>query len=90
MADLQSFIHELEARYPEEIAYVDAPIDPLFELSALVAKLSDANKRPVLAFNNVKGTSYKVVTNVTASRKRLAFALGVAADRMGAGHGFLM
>ena len=82
MADLQSFIRQIEEIYPEDMAYVDAPIDPLFEPSALVAKLDRLKKRPVVVFKDVKGTSYPVVTNVTASRKRLALALGVAPEKM--------
>ena len=82
MADLQSFIGQIEKAYPEDIVYVDAPIDPKFEPSALVAKLDAQKKRPVIVFNKIKGSAYPVVTNVTASRKRLALALGVAPDKM--------
>ncbi len=82
MADLQSFIRQIEENYPDDIAYVDAPIDPLFEPSALVAKLDSLKRRPVVIFKNIKGCSYPVVTNVTASRKRLALALGVTTDKM--------
>ena len=82
MADLQSFIREIEEIYPDDIVYVDAPIDPLFEPSAVVAKLDRAKKRPVIVFNNVNGSTYPVVTNVTASRKRLALALGVPPEKM--------
>jgi 2,5-furandicarboxylate decarboxylase 1 len=82
MADLQSFLRKIEKEYPDDIAYVDAPIDPLFEPSALVAKLDSLKKRPVIVFKNIKGSAYPVVTNVTASRKRLALALGVTPDKI--------
>ncbi len=82
MSDLQSFIRTIEEQYPDDIAYVDAPIDPLFEPSAVVAKLDAQKKRPIIVFKNVKGSPYPVVTNVTASRKRLALALGVTPDKM--------
>jgi 2,5-furandicarboxylate decarboxylase 1 len=82
MPDLQSFLRMIEEKYPDDIAYVDAPIDPLFEPSAVVAKLDALKKRPVVVFKNMKGSDYPVVTNVTASRKRLALALGVTPDRM--------
>jgi 2,5-furandicarboxylate decarboxylase 1 len=82
MADLQSFLRALEEKYPDDIAYVDTPIDPLFEPSALVAKLGALKKRPVIIFKNIKGSAYPVVTNVTASRKRLALALGVTPDKL--------
>lgn len=82
MRDLQTFLRDLKEKYPEEIAYVEAPVDPLFEPSALVAKLDAIKKRPVVIFRNIKGSTYTTVTNVTASRKRLALALGVAPDKM--------
>ena len=82
MADLQSFLRELEEKYPGEVAYVDAEIDPAYEPSALVAKLDAQGKRPLIVFRNVKGSTYPVVTNVTASRKKLALALGVTPDKM--------
>ena len=58
MADLQSFLRELEEKYPDDIAYVDTPTDPLFEPSALVAKLGSQKKRPVIVFKNIKGSAY--------------------------------
>jgi UbiD family decarboxylase len=82
MFDLQSFLGQIEKTYPDDIVYVEAPIDPLFEPSALVAKLDAQKKRPVIVFKNIKGSAYPVVTNVTASRKRLALALGVTPDKM--------
>jgi 2,5-furandicarboxylate decarboxylase 1 len=82
MADLQSFMKQLEEKYPGEVAYVDAEIDPAYEPSALVAKLDAQGKRPMLVFTRIKGSAYPVVTNVTASRKKLAVALGVTPDRL--------
>ena len=82
MKNLQSFVGELEETYPGEIAYVDAEIDPAYEPSALVAKLDAQGKRPLILFTNVKGSTYRVVTNVTASRKKLALALGVTPDKL--------
>lgn len=82
MADLQSFLKQLEEKHPGEVAYVDAEINPAYEPSALVAKLDAQGKRPLIVFTNVKGSTYPVVTNVTASRKRLALALGVTPDKL--------
>ncbi len=82
MHDLQSFLRTIEEKSPDDIVYVDAPIDPLFEPSALVAKLDALKKRPIVIFRNIKGSAYPVVTNVTASRKRLAIALGVKPEKI--------
>jgi len=82
MFDLQSYLKLVKEASPEDLVYIDVPIDPYLELSAFVAKLAAQNKRPVIVFRRVKGTDYPVVTNVTATRKRLALALGVTPEKL--------
>jgi len=52
-------------------------VDPAYEITALVVKLErEAKRRPVLLFEKVKGTRFPVLTNLHASRSRLAAAMG--------------
>lgn len=81
--DLRAFLDEVKRRRPEDVQVVSRPVDPAYEITALVVKLErQAKRRPVLLFENVKGTRFPVLTNVHASRSRLAAAIGAAPDTM--------
>lgn len=55
---------------------VKREVDPRFEITALVVKLEQERRFPILLFEKVKGTDFPVLTNVHASRRRLALAIG--------------
>jgi UbiD family decarboxylase len=81
--DLRTFLDLVKRKRPDELAIVAREIDPAYEITALVVKLErEQKRRPVLFFEKVKGTCFPVVTNVHASRSRLAAALGCAPDRL--------
>src|SRR5436190_3030331 len=81
--DLRSYLDTVKRRKSDEFQVVSRPIDPAYEITALVVKLEkERRKRPVLLFENVKGTRFPVLTNVHASRSRLAAALNCAPDAM--------
>ncbi len=73
--DLRSFLDDLKSKMAEDFVLVKREINPKFQLSALVAKLEQQKKWPVILFERVKGTSFPVLTNLHASRQRLALAL---------------
>ena len=73
--DLRSYLDLVESK--DELVRVSEPVDPLHEVSALVAKLArERRRRPVLLLENVKGSAFPVVTNLHASRRRMALAMG--------------
>src|SRR5262245_49546049 len=76
LADLRSFIEKIRQEFPDDVLTISKEVDPRFEITALVAKLEQERRFPVLIFENVKGTKFPVVTNVHASRRRLAAAIG--------------
>src|SRR6184192_4258118 len=81
--DLRSYLDTVKRRKSDEFQVVSRAIDPAYEITALVVKLEkERRKRPVLLFENVKGTRFPVLTNVHASRSRLAAALNCAPDAM--------
>src|SRR6266705_4960181 len=81
--DLRSYLDTVKRRKSDELQVISRPIDPAYEITALVVKLEkERRKRPVLLFENVKGTRFPVLTNVHASRSRLAAALNCAPDAM--------
>jgi 2,5-furandicarboxylate decarboxylase 1 len=81
--DLRSFLDLVKRTRPADFQIVSRPIDPAYEITGLVAKLEkEGRRRPVLLFENVKGTSFPVLTNLHASRSRLAAAINAAPERM--------
>ena len=72
--DLRSYLDLVESK--DDLVRISAPVDPLHEVSALVAKLArERRRRPVLLLENVKGSAFPVVTNLHAGRRRMALAM---------------
>ena len=74
--DLPSYLELVKSKKPDDVVTVSKEMDPSFEITASVAKMERvARKRPVLVFENVKGGKFPVLTNLHASRSRLALAM---------------
>ena len=81
--DLRSFLDEIKRRWPDDLQVISRSVDPAYEITALVVKLErQARRRPVLLFENVRGSRFPVLTNLHASRSRLAAAIGARPDAM--------
>jgi len=81
--DLRTYLDAVKTRKGDEFQVVTQEVDPAFEITAIVVKLErEAKKRPVLLFEKVKGTRFPVLTNLHASRSRLAAAMRCAPDQM--------
>jgi UbiD family decarboxylase len=81
--DLRTYLEELKRKRPTDVQVVTKAVDPTYELTALVVKLEkERRQRPVLIFENVKGTKFPVLTNLHASRSRLAHAIRSAPEAM--------
>jgi UbiD family decarboxylase len=81
--DLRSFLDLVKRKAPEDFRIVSRPVDPAYEITALVVKLEkEGRRRPVMLFENVKGSAFPVLTNLHASRSRLAAAIGAAPEAM--------
>jgi UbiD family decarboxylase len=81
--DLRTYLDAVKKRKGDEFQIVTQEVDPAFEITAIVVKLErEAKKRPVLLFEKVKGTRFPVLTNLHASRSRLAAAMRCAPDEM--------
>jgi len=79
--DLRSYLDLIKRKRPDELVIVSRPIDPAHEITAFVVKLErEARRRPVLVFENVKGTRFPVLTNLHASRARLAMAINASPE----------
>ena len=81
--DLPGYLDLIKRSRPDDLLVVSKEMDPAFEITALVVKLErEARRRPVVICERVKGTPFPVLTNLHASRSRLALAMGAAPDEM--------
>jgi len=81
--DLRSFLDVVKRSRAADFQVVGKPVDARYEITGLVAKLEkEGRRRPVLLFENVSGTTFPVITNLHASRSRLAAAINSAPEAM--------
>jgi 2,5-furandicarboxylate decarboxylase 1 len=80
--DLRTFIDEVGKARPNDILVVTREVDPVFELTGVVAKLEQSGEFPAVLFRKVKGSSFPVLINLTASYERLALSLGSTIHEM--------
>ncbi len=80
MKDLRSFVDRLEDEGPEELLHIRKPVRPEHEVTALLMELESSGRFPALFVHEVRGFSMPVITNLHATRKRLAMALDVDAN----------
>ena len=90
--DLRTYLEILGRESPSQLAYIDKEIDPKFEIASLVRAHQDEGQRgrhvanyPLIHVErgNVKGyPEWEVVTNVLATRQRLAEALQTTPDNL--------
>src|SRR4030088_1446541 len=73
---LRGFLQMVETDHPEEILRIRQPVDPRFDMTAIVFELERAGKSPVVIFENPMAHGMPVVTNVAGNRKLLAACLG--------------
>jgi 4-hydroxy-3-polyprenylbenzoate decarboxylase len=76
--DLRHFLAAYEREFAREVLDVPAPLAGGQELTALVQQLALRGRHPVLRAAVVGGSDVQVVTNLFASRERIAWMLGCA------------
>jgi len=74
--DVRAFLEDYQAQCPEDLLVVDEPLSPDQEVTSLAVELGTQGRTPVLLCTNVEGIGVPVVTNVFASRERIARLLG--------------
>jgi len=74
--DLHTFLAEYPAEHPEDVLVVDEPVSPDQVDTALLDELERRGRRPLVRCTNVDGLGLEVITNVFASRERVARLLG--------------
>ena len=80
--DLRSFVADYERAFPGEVVRVTEPVSTDFDVMALVLEYERRRRFPILLLERVQGADMPIVCNVVASRRALAFALGVPESRL--------
>ncbi len=73
---MRAFLDVLERH--GELVRVKTEVDPKHEIGAICKVLSEQPNSPAVFFENVKGSTIPVVTQLLASNRRIALALGVS------------
>ncbi|MBI4493648.1 MAG: UbiD family decarboxylase [Chloroflexi bacterium] len=76
--DLRSFLDTVQARHPDQLLRIRAPVQPVYDATALVLAAEQLATCPILSFDHVVGSEFPLVANVLATRARLALAMGVS------------
>lgn len=87
MKDLRTFLAQFEDKSPGDLVRIRKEALAKHEMTALAAQLEKQQLYPILLFESpitVKGERavFPVLTNLLASRRRCAAALGIAPDRV--------
>ncbi len=85
--DLRSFVAAYSGAHPGEVVHVADPVSIEHDVMALVLEYERRRRYPILFFERVTGYAMPIVANVVASRRALAFALGVAEGALAAEYG---
>ena len=80
--DFRSFLEGVKVKLPGEYVEIEREISGAYETTAIVTKLEQQKRTPVLLFKKVKGTEFPVVVNACASRSVVATALGCDKDQL--------
>jgi UbiD family decarboxylase len=76
MSDLRTFLDRMRAERPADLVEIEREVDGRFETGAILTKLEEQHRSPVLLFKSVAGSPLPLVSNVCGSMGRIAFALG--------------
>jgi UbiD family decarboxylase len=75
--DLRSYLNVLREEQPEELWVIDEPVALDYEMTAYAVELERDPYPPALLFTSVGGSQVPVVSNIFASRRRLARMVGL-------------
>ncbi len=83
-SDLREFVDEVRRARPSDVLEVSQPVDPEHETAAILVKLEERQRSPILVFTSVRGCRFPLVSNVCGSLGRLALGLGCGIKDIGA------
>ncbi|MCC7385297.1 MAG: UbiD family decarboxylase [Deltaproteobacteria bacterium] len=75
--DLRGFLDRVKKERKSDLLEIERPVSPRHETAAILAKLEERQRSPILFFKQVVGSPFPLVNNVCGSLGRIALALGV-------------
>ena len=82
--DLRRFVDAYGRAHPGEVIRIPQPVSIEYDVMAVVLEYERQRRYPILLFEQVTGHDIPIVANVVASRRALAFALGVPEEQLAA------
>src|SRR5919204_2498738 len=79
---VRDFVAAYGDAFPGEVIRVGEPVSTEFDVMALVLEYERRRRWPILLFEHVQHYDIPILANVVASRRALAFALGVSESRL--------
>lgn len=76
---LRGFLSQVERHNPDQLLRIGAEVSTHLDITSTVLELERHGRSPVVVFDNVKGHTMPVVTNIAGNRALLAAALDVEA-----------
>lgn len=80
--DFRGFLKEMEETQEGGFLRIQKEVDSRYEAAAIVKKLEQARRVPLIIFENIKGSSFPVAVNCNGTRGRVAKSLGIAKDAL--------
>lgn len=80
--DLQSFLQQYEADYPDRVWHIEEEVPRDHFTTAATLEVERMLEPPVLVFERVQGLAMPVVTGLFSSRSRIAYAIGTTANNL--------
>ena len=80
--DLRSFLARVGEHQPDLLLRVAREVSPRWELSAVQKRLQDEGRLAILRFDRVAGHTMPVVTNLVATKRHAALALGTSPENV--------
>src|SRR5712664_302180 len=75
MTDLRSFLDRCRQERRSDFLEVEREVNPRRETTAIITKLEQMQRWPIVLFKKVAGSRFPLVSNVCGSMGRLALAL---------------
>src|SRR3989442_1598456 len=75
--DLRYFLKEVQDKQPKDFVRIKKEVDPKFELCGVIRKFQEDGRYPLVYFEKVNGSKFPVVSNLFASKSRIALGFGV-------------
>ena len=70
--ELRSFLDQVAQEHPEQLFRVSEPVDPVYDVTALVMALEKHPDCPILHLDQVAGSDFPLVANVLATQALIA------------------